>query len=555
MFDTRDPRGRSPKPEPADVFSFERLPEGTSFKVLFVYPNVQRVRTPQLGVAVLSACLKRIGAETRLFDSTLLPRGRELEWFEPAVRDYQPDLLAYSVRSNEWSLARRLLEFGRTIGIPQIVGGPHPTHAPEETIPFVDAQVVGEGEGALLDVVRHLAAGRSPAGVANTWVRTPAGIVKTPKRRLIQNLDALPLPDWRLFADAHYRNSFAAKLKDGVRMVAAIEGSRGCPFRCAYCSNEALMLLYENLGRWRREKSPQRMVEELEAFRAEFGELDFVYWVDEIWLTGVPRLREFRDAFQTRIGAPFSIMERPECVTEEKIEIMADAGLHQIAIGLETGDERTRLEVLNRRTNRDTLRHAFLWPKQHGISVHAFAMLGLPGEDEGSILKTWRFLRDVMPDTAQFTIFHPLKGTRLYDRTVEMGLYDPRTTAENYYTSTVLRHDRIDSRRLSTYQTLLSKYATRPGVWPVIAFHLNRRSREVYWLLHVFRPRVGRTLRHQAGRLANLYRSSPPVALRKILRNLREWLGPAPLPTPPEPGGPSAIREGPNVEPSPPVRV
>jgi hypothetical protein len=136
-------------------------------------------------LAVLSACLKRIGAETRLSDATLLPRGREREGFESAARDFQPDLLAYPVRTNEWSLVRRLLDLGRTTGIPQIVGGPPPTHAPEATIRFVDAHVSGDGEGALLDMVRYPASGRSPAGVANTWVRTADGASR--RRRISYN--------------------------------------------------------------------------------------------------------------------------------------------------------------------------------------------------------------------------------------------------------------------------------------------------------------------------------------------------------------------------------
>ncbi|MCP4589274.1 MAG: cobalamin B12-binding domain-containing protein, partial [bacterium] len=127
---------------------FRPLPAGTSLKVLFVYPNVVRMRSPQLGIATLSSCLRRIGAETRLFDATSLPRGGESAAFERAVEDYAPDLIAYSVRSNEWRLTRELLAQGAAYGVTQIVGGQHPTHAPQQTVSHVDALVQGEGEGA-----------------------------------------------------------------------------------------------------------------------------------------------------------------------------------------------------------------------------------------------------------------------------------------------------------------------------------------------------------------------------------------------------------------------
>lgn len=489
------------------VLDFQPLPPGTEFKVLFVYPNVQRVRTPQLGIAVLSACLKRIGATTRLFDVTTIHRGGELAAFKQAIEDYQPDLLAYSVRSNEWPLALELITHGRSLGLGQIVGGPHPTHAPEETIPHADAMVVGEGEGAIMDVVRRLAADQPLAGVANTWVNTDDGVVKTPKRDLIADLDLVPLPDWRLFGPAHFRQSYISRIMGGVELVGAIEGSRGCPFTCSYCSNEALMNQYAGQGKWRREKSPERIVEELEAFRAEFGRLDFVYWVDEIWLTNTERLKRFRDLYKPRIGVPFSIMERPECITEEKVRVSADAGLRFIAIGLESGDEELRTGLLNRRTTAESLIQAFTLPKKYGIKVHAFTMVGLPGQDVKSMMKTWRFVRRIRPDTAQFTVFYPLKATRLYDRTIEMGMYQPSEMGENYYHGSVLKQKGISPGLVQRYQELFSTYATKSGVWPVVAFHFYRTVVPAYWLRFVIPPKVAGFMRYYWARSRQLYRS------------------------------------------------
>lgn len=136
----------------------------------------------------------------------------------------------------------------------------------------------------------------SLVGIPNTWVNTKHGVIKTPKRDLISNLDVVPLPDWRMFDNEHYEKSFIRTVMGGgVEVVVPIEGSRGCPFTCTYCSNTTLMEDYRGHGRWRREKSPERIVEELAAFRREFGALDFVYWVDEIFLTGIDRLKRFRD--------------------------------------------------------------------------------------------------------------------------------------------------------------------------------------------------------------------------------------------------------------------
>ena len=517
-----------------DGLDFTPLPRGVRFRVLFVYPNIQRIRTPQLGIAILSSCLKRIGAETRLFDTTSLPRGEEAEPFENLLREFEPDLIAYSLRSNEWPLAKELLAIGRARNVPQILGGPHATHAPDESILEADALVIGEGEGAIMDIARALASGKPLTGIANTWVSTgetglpgESGVVKAPKRDLIHDLDTVPLPDWRLFPKEHYEKSYIRTVMGGgVELVAAIEGSRGCPFTCTYCSNTTLMEDYRGHGRWRREKSPERIVDELDAFRREFGGLDFVYWVDEIFLTGVERLKRFRDLYRNRIGAPFSIMERPECITEEKMAIIAEAGLHYVAIGLESGDEALREKLLNRKTSRDVLERSLKLPKTFGVKVHVFTMLGLPGQDEASMMKTWTFMREVEPTTAQFSFFFPLKGTPLYDQSIAMGLYDPKEIVENYHTGSVLRQeDVITQKLLLRYHELFTEYATRPGVWPVVAFHVCRKSGLAFWLLFTVLPPVRDLFKRQMARVRKLLACTPRQAIRKIARNIVELPG------------------------------
>ena len=247
---------------------------------------------------------------------------------------------------------------------------------------------------------------------------------------------------------------------------------------------QKIMRDYRGKGTWRRQKSATRLVEELEAFRKQFGRLDYVYWVDEVWMTQTSRLAEFSELYRRRIAVPFSVMERPECMTEEKVKLMAAAGLHLVAVGLESGDASLRAKLLNRRTSQKQLEQAFLLPKKYGIRVHTFNMLGLPGQDEKSMLETWKFLRRVSPDSAQFTIFFPLKGTKLYEQVIAQGLYDEEQSdaLSSYYDSSPLKQIVIDGQRIKQYQRLFQRFATQPGLWPAIQFHLARYSNWFYRL-------------------------------------------------------------------------
>lgn len=475
--------------ETADPLDFTPLSPGTNFKILFVYPNIrfdcypiQRSVMPHLGLAVLSSCAKKIGAETALCDLTTVPSAMWQDVFRARLQKETPDLVALTVTSMQWPFTAKLVEICKQFGVTHVVGGAHPTDHPESTIETAGVLVVGEGEGAMLDIVRAVAMARPLAGIANTWVRTAAGdLIKSERRRLIEDLDTLPFPDWRLFHTIHHRFAFDTEsATDGVDAQpvtrATIEGSRGCPYKCTYCSNSGHLESYKGLGTWRREKSPKRIIEELKTFREIYGELHRVHWVDEIFMTGMDRLREFCDLYKREIGVPFTIKERPELITEEKVKIMAGAGLSMISIGLESGDGRVREEVLNRKTKESTLQQAFSIPRKYGIKTHSFTMVGLPGQGIDSILKTWKFLRKIKPDSAQFTVFKPMRGTVLYDFCIRQGLYDPIHDTDAWDLSPVIKHDLMDDETIVRYRSLLTMFAARRGALAALAFHLGRRS-------------------------------------------------------------------------------
>ena len=190
-----------------EILDFTPLPEGTRFRLLLVYPNVQRVKTPQVGLTMLSACAKKIGADCELFDITGMDPGTELQGFEAKIQDFKPDLIGLSVRSFEWNLGLDMLKVCEKHNIQVVVGGPHVTSAAEDVIEEADLLVIGEGEGALLDLIRALATGQPYTDVPNVWCRVDGRVFKNDKRNLIPDLDILPFPDWRAFADFHFTES------------------------------------------------------------------------------------------------------------------------------------------------------------------------------------------------------------------------------------------------------------------------------------------------------------------------------------------------------------
>ena len=142
-----------------------------------------------LGPAFLAAFLREHGHE-----SFMVRAGIEMadEDVVKMVREAEPELLGVSMTTRQWLRGRHLVGLIRAeMNVPVVAGGLHPTFSPEAVLasPGFDYACLGEGEEALLDLVKTLAAGRSAHGLANIWVR---GGFRPVLRKPVEPLDSLP---------------------------------------------------------------------------------------------------------------------------------------------------------------------------------------------------------------------------------------------------------------------------------------------------------------------------------------------------------------------------
>ncbi|MFC1912771.1 B12-binding domain-containing radical SAM protein [Chloroflexota bacterium] len=426
-------------------------------RILFVYPNVTRAKSPQLGICSIAAIARQLGHECDLYDLTTIPE-EEISAFRSKLESFTPDLLAVSCRSNEWTFINRLFHSVNVGDVLKVFGGPHATVAPEEVIQIADVVVLGEGEETFSELLKTIACENDIANIAGCWVKQGSRIIKNEMRNLISDLNNLPIPYWGLFDDVHYYDSYIIKLFEGSKVVGTFESNRGCPYACTYCTNDYVRKLYKGKGNWRREKSPERIVQEVRLFRDEYG-LDSVYWVDEVMLTSIDRLKAFRDLYSSDIGVPFVFMERPENMTDEKVCIIKNAGAQMVSIGIESGDENLRRDALNRHHSQQAIISAFRVAKKYGLTTHAFTMVGLPDEDRHSVKETFKLLQEAQPDTIQVSTFYPLRGTKLYEKVVAEGLFDPKMTMPaTYYGESSLSISKKRGKELLRNRYLLRNF-------------------------------------------------------------------------------------------------
>ena len=440
-------------------------------RTLLMYPNIeQNAAYPQLGISSLSACVKEAGHEVDLLDYTYLDLNNAAALLSTKIAQFRPELAALSIRSFEWDLVKQLLPVLENADIPVVVGGPHPTAVPHEVMAekAITFLVQGEGEETLVDLCDAMQAGRDVSTVEGCWNRTGDQVNETEVRPLMQDLDTLPFPDWDIWDPRHLQSEHYKMFIDGIHCIGAFETSRGCPYNCPYCMSSLLHELYRGKGRYHREKSIERTIDEVVDKKERYG-LDYVNFVDETFLLKDERLKEFCDRWMQEVDLPFRCATRPETVTEERIRMAREAGADMMGLGIESGDPDYRKKVLNRKYSQDQVRKAVDIIKRHGIIAYGFFIIGMPYETRETIEGTYELIQSLNLDHYVVTLCYPFKGTPFFEVANEEELWaEDRSDMINIWEDSHLSLPNLPRDQLVRLRYLVSYFARKSSRWKPI---------------------------------------------------------------------------------------
>ncbi len=425
--------------------------------MLLVHPHKISTEIP-LGLLYLSAMAKREGHEVRLFYGNLCnqqvpeyyPSPAEMRCaFALTLDDFEPDLVGFSVMSTAFDECLGLSRFAKKKGCRTIWGGPHPTVDPEFTIRQepIDMICLGEGEHAFLELVDGLQQGRDITHIENIWVKLNGKVYCNPLRPLISDLDQLPWPDRSLLAPA--------LLDSQVRGANFISG-RGCPYKCSYCINHQLQTLYKGKGPFVRYRGIESVMEEIKAVLAQNDSKEVVF-SDEIIGLGKRRLVDFCKVYGEEISLPFACQIRANTVDEEVATALKEAGCILVSIGIESGNDRIRSDILNREMSRGTIVRTFRLIRNAGVKAGVFNMIGMPTETEETIWDTIALNREVDPDYMHVTILMPFKGTEIRKTMQREGIIKKEASA-SYYWDVMQELPDLSASRLKAYRYLFGLY-------------------------------------------------------------------------------------------------
>lgn len=376
----------------------------------------QREPVYALGLAVLSACVRREFPDARVHLVPVFPHD-DPDAIARIVAALRPGVIAASAMWPTWlPLVPHLRAMkGRLPDVPVVVGGYQGIVDPEGTLaePAVDFVCVGDGEVPFVDLVRRLRTADDASPVAGLWEKRGTEVRRSPPF-LVRDLGTLPFPDYTLFE----RDGGLAYLKpnavEALRLVSVpVLSGRGCPYRCAYCSNTTLLDLHGGKGGILRKHPPEPLVAELARLRDRYG-VDFFQFWDEEFLYDATYVRALLTAYQRGVARPFSLFARPETMTDELCALAAASGCHSMWFGVESGSESYRRRFLERRMSNARLLAAAETARRHGIKRMIFAMVGLPYETADDVRETLALCRAIDAELTIVSQFVPFPGTPLH---------------------------------------------------------------------------------------------------------------------------------------------
>lgn len=337
----------------------------TKFKVCLV----ALYNTELSGVRNIHSLLKSKGFEASIvfFKRLNINDGRpatqrELDLFGDLVRRIRPDLLGISVGCSTFrNTAAELTQRARAvIDCPVVWGGVHVTVTAERTFSEHDLLVIGEGEGAMLELCERLAKGQGIDDINNVWLRKDGREVKNPVRPPIADLDLLPFHDFgndgKFFINNDRLFEFDPLVKE--HDLYQVMTTRGCPFSCTYCANSVYHRIYKGMGKIVRTRSVANVIDELVYAREKLPDIKQIAFYDDVFGLDLEWTRRFCEEYKDKVGIPYWVYLHPKTITEELVRMLRDSGLFYADMGIQSGSQRVRNEFFNRMDKTEDIKRA-----------------------------------------------------------------------------------------------------------------------------------------------------------------------------------------------------
>lgn len=354
------------------------------------------------------------------------------------------DVYGINCFSTNYQFAKKIITTikGRSPNSYVVLGGPHPTAMPNETLSDsnADAVVVGEGEDSFCSLVEKFSAGVRYKGVIHGEGR--------------DDIDSYPIPAREC---VNYQ-TYSRKLLD--QPVVSLISSRGCAHHCIFCNS----IIMGGGSQKVRYRSPDNVLSEIRFLREKFAYFRF----NDDHFTGNPRLEELL-VKMVPLKIRFRIFARVQDLTESVCQLLKQAGCVHVTVGLESLNP-DNLKIIGKKSQIGQDKN-IACAKTAGLTIRASFMVGLPFDTDGNIEK--HFLDATKLDLDEFAVYPliPYPGTVVWKHPEKLGykiIHDDFTDyiqmGSDQKTCYALAHKNFSSDDAKRWKNLATQILSEHGV-------------------------------------------------------------------------------------------
>jgi radical SAM superfamily enzyme YgiQ (UPF0313 family) len=357
------------------------------------------------GIAFLAPIIKKYGYKVKVI---YINEEISNERFINEIKDFNPSIIGFSITSHQIKYLKKysdaLKDLKHTL---LIAGGVHPTLDPDGTLKQTSLMgvCIGEGEIPVENLLRNIKEKKNIFKTKGFYWKDKDKIIKNPVQQFIKDLSTIEFPSHSIFNLDQTRQQ-----TDQLLMVF----SRGCPYQCTYCCNKALSEVYLSNKNFFRIPPVEYCIKLLESVIKEYDIINSIWFEDENLIANKEWFLEFAEKYEKRIGLPYDLQGRIESLDREVVAALKNSGCKLLYVGLESGDEKLRLNLLNRKYSNELFIKKAKMVKKAGIKLHTYNIVGFPFESKKQMKETLRLNKIIKPNGGRCMFFYPYKKTKLY---------------------------------------------------------------------------------------------------------------------------------------------